>query len=326
MRKDTLGIGFIGAGEISILHGKALREIRNAELVGLWNRTAERAIKRAREEECKRYETPEELVKDPAIDAVIINTNQETHLKYAKLVMEAGKHVLVEKPVAIAVAEVEEIKAIADKTGVVCMPGHNMIHEESIKRAHRIIQNGDLGKIVSCYVMYNIQHSEERASTLPGMVRHIFTHNLYTMMYLTGSKPVRVQGLKANLHYEKIDKEDIALVNLELENGALGHICSSFAADDLAPAPWTYTAKVIGLGGTTHYTYNDWVEVKKGISHSHTYTAYQATLTNEDRFFVDLCLYGGEPLSTMDDAIWCQKTTEALEKSIAEGITVDIKE
>lgn len=324
MANNKIGIGFIGAGEISILHAIALREVPNAELIGLWNRTPERAIKRAQEENCKRYETAEELVKDPAIDAVIINTNQETHLKYAKLVMEAGKHVLVEKPLATTVADVEEMKVISERTGVLCVPGHNMIHEESIKRAHKIIKNGDLGKIVSCYVMYNIQHSEERASTLPGVVRHIFTHNLYTMIYLTGSKPIRVQGFKANLHYEKIDKEDITLVNLELDNGALGHICSSFAADDLAPAPWTYTAKVIGLGGTTHYTYNDWVEVKKGISHSHTYIAYQATITNEDQYFVNLCLHGGEPLSTMDDAIWCQKTTEALEKSIAEGITVEV--
>jgi predicted dehydrogenase len=324
MLDKKIGVGFIGAGEVSILHGIALREIPNAQLVGLWNRTPERAVRRAQEEHCKRYETAEEVVKDPAVDALIINTNQETHLKYAKLAMEAGKHVLVEKPLATTVTDLEEMKAIAEKTGVLCIPGHNMIHEESIKRAHKIVKNGDLGKIVSCYVMYNIQHSEERASTLPGVVRHIFTHNLYTMMYLTGSKPVRVQGFKANLHYENIDKEDITLVNLELENGALGHICSSFAADDLAPAPWTYTAKVIGLGGTTHYTYNDWVEVKKGISHSHTYTAYQATITNEDQYFANLCLYGGSPLSTLDDAIWCQKTTEALERSIAEGITTEI--
>ncbi|MBD3305428.1 gfo/Idh/MocA family oxidoreductase, partial [candidate division KSB3 bacterium] len=283
MAKEKLGIGFIGAGEISILHGIALREIPNAELIGLWNRTPERAVNRAKEEQCIRYDTPEDLVKDPAIDAVIINTNQETHLKYARLVMEAGKHVLVEKPLATTVADVEEMKAISEKTGRLCVPGHNMIHEESIKRAHKLVKHGDLGPLVSCYVMYNIQHSEERASTLPGVVRHIFTHNLYTLMYLTCSKPVRVSGFKTMLHYEHIDKEDITLVNLVLENGALGHICSSFAADDLSPSPWTYTAKVIGLAGSTHYTYNDWVEVKKGISHSHTYTAYQATITNEDQ-------------------------------------------
>jgi len=319
------GIGFIGAGEVSVLHAKALRDIPGSELVGLWNRTAERSALRAKEENCRMFSSAEELVKDPGIDAVFILTNQETHLKYSKMAMESGKHVLIEKPLGMNVEEIEEMKSVAQKTGVVCMPGHNMIHEESIKRAHRIIQNGDLGKIVSCYVMYNIQHSEQRASTLPGVIRHICTHNLYTMIYLTGSLPKRVNGFKANIHYEKIDSEDITLVNLELENGALGHICASFAADDLSPAPWTFTAKVIGLGGTVHYTYNDWVEAKKGISHSHTYTAYQATLTNEDRYFMGICQNGGELLSTMDDAISCMKTTIALEKAIDEGITVEIR-
>lgn len=325
MTKRNIGIGFIGAGEISILHAKALRDIPNAELVGLWNRTEERAKKRAKEEDCKRYETPEKLVRDPAIDAVFILTNLETHLQFAKLAMEAGKHVLVEKPLCFSVPEIEKMKAIAEKCGVFCIPGHNMIQEDSLKRAQELIKNGDLGKIVSCYVMYNIHHSEERASTLPGVVRHILTHNLYTMMYLVG-RPKRVNAFKANRHYERLDQEDITLVNIELENGGLAHLCASFAADDLSSSPWTFTVKVIGTSGTTNYTYQDWVEVKKGISHAHTYTAYQETITNEDKHFVDLCIKGGgKPLSDLEDAIWAQKTTEAVEKSISEGITVEVK-
>ncbi|TVQ38132.1 MAG: gfo/Idh/MocA family oxidoreductase [Spirochaetaceae bacterium] len=326
MKKQSLGIGFIGAGEISILHARALKEIPEAHLVGLWNRTEPRAIERAREEKCKRYATPQELVDDPEVDAVLVLTNLETHLQYAEMVMRAGKDVLVEKPLCATVADVEKMKQIATETGKLCMPGHNMIHEESLKRARTLIANGDLGSIVSCYVMYNIYHSDERASTLPGVVRHLLTHHLYTMMYLVG-RPVRAQGFKANRnHAQQPDKEDLTMVNLELANGALAHLCASFAADDLAPAPWTFTARVIGTAGTTHYTYNDWVEVKKGISHSHTYTAYQATITNEVRHFVELCRNrAGEPPSTLDDAIWAQKTTEAIEKSIAEGLSVEIR-
>ena len=324
MEKSSLGIGFIGAGEISILHARALKEIPEAKLVGLWNRTESRAITRAEEESCKRYATPEEVVEDPEVDAVIVVTNLETHLQYAELAMRAGKDVLVEKPLCATVAEVEKMKAISLETGKICMPGHNMIHEESLKRAKALIDNGDIGKVVSCYVMYNIHHSEERASTLPGVVRHLLTHNLYTMMFLVG-RPVRVQGFKAHRHYEKIDKEDITLVNLELQNGGLAHICASFAADDLSPAPWTFTVKVIGTAGTTHYTYNDWVEVKAGISHSHTYTAYQATITNEVRHFVELCnTRTGAPLSDLEDAIWAQRATEAVERSIAEGVTAEV--
>lgn len=322
MSKNTIGIGFIGAGEISVLQAKAIKAIPSARLVGLWNRNSARAETRAKEEGCKRYETPEELVADPEIDAVFVLTNLETHLRYAKLAMEAGKHVLVEKPLCETVTEIEEMASCALRKGRVCMPGHNMIHEDGLARASSLIRSGELGKIVSCYVMYNIQHSEERAATLPGVVRHILTHNLYTMIYLVG-RPVRVQAFKANRHYEKLDKEDLALVNLELENGGLAHLCASFAADDLSSSPWSFMVKVIGTKGSTSYTYNDWVQAGKGISHSRTFTAYQETITNEVRWFVERCVMGGEkPPSDLQDAIWAMKATDGIERSIKDGVSV----
>jgi predicted dehydrogenase len=323
MASKPVGVGFIGTGEISILHAKALGEIPGAELIGVWNRSPKLAIERAAMYGVRRYETPEELVADPEIDAVFVLTNLETHLHYTRLSLEAGKHVLVEKPLGATVAEIEEMKMLADQHGLVCVPGHNMIHEASLERARRMISNGDIGKIVSCYVMYNIHHSEERAATLPGMVRHILTHNIYTMIYMVGN-PRRVTALKAVRHYEQIDKEDLAMVLVELENGGLAHLCASFAADDLTGDPWTFLVKVIGTEGATHYTYQDWVESKKGISHSRSYTAYQGTITNEDRHFIDVCLKGGAPLSSLDDAITCQKVVEACERSITEGLVVTI--
>ncbi|HVP18926.1 MAG TPA: Gfo/Idh/MocA family oxidoreductase [Spirochaetia bacterium] len=325
MPGDKLGIGFLGAGEVSVLHGRALREIEGAVLVGLWNRTEATAVRRAREENCRRFESPEELVRDPAVDAVFVLTNLETHLPLARLALEAGKHVLVEKPLCASQGEVQRLIDIAAKSGKLCVPGHNMIHEDGLKRSHKLIRNGDLGQVVSCHVMYNIYHSDERAGTLPGVVRHLLTHPLYTMMFLVG-RPRRICGFKANRnHPRQPEKEDLASVLIELESGAIAHLSVSFAADDLSPSPWTYTIKVIGTAGSVHYTYQDWVEVKKGISHSHTYTAYQETITNEDRFFVELCRRGsGEPLSTLEDALWAQKATEAVERSMSEGRIVEI--
>ena len=324
MDKRQLGIGLIGAGEISHLHARALREIPEARLAGLWNRNAERAEKRAAEEGCRRFAEAEELVNSPDVDALFVLTNLETHLQYAEMAMKAGKPVLVEKPLGATVDEVRRMKELSESTGIFFMPAHNYVYEESMARARAMIAAGDLGKVVSCYAMYNIHHTEERASTLPGVVRQILTHNLYTLIYLVG-KPRRVQAMKANRHYEMIDQEDLALVNLELESGALAHISASFAADDLSSSPWTFTAKVIGTAGTTHYTYQDWVETKQGLAHSRTYTAYQGAITNEDRFFVRRCLTGeGELRSTLDDAILAQQTIEAIERSLDEGRTVEI--
>ena len=190
-QKDTLGVGFIGAGDIAFLHARAVQKCPGAKLVGLWNRSTDRAAQRAAEFGCRTYTNPEALVADPAIDAVFVLTNLESHLDYTRLALEAGKHVLVEKPVGASVAEIAQMKAIAEAKKLVCMPGHNYIYEGGMIRTHDLVQDGDLGKIVSAYVMYNIHHPEEVAKRYPGVVRQILTHHSYILLYLVG-KPVEL--------------------------------------------------------------------------------------------------------------------------------------
>lgn len=322
--KDTIGVGFIGAGDISILHAAAVKKCPGAKLVGLWNRNQDRANERAKQFGCKNYATPEALVNDPAIDAVFVLTNLETHLEYTALALGAGKHVLVEKPVGMSVAEIERMKALADAKDLVCLPGHNYVYEQSMVRTRELVENGDLGKIVSAYVMYNIHHPEEVAKRYPGVVRQILTHHSYILLYLVG-KPVELCAMKATLHYKEYAEEDIAMVQMRLHNGALAHFCASFAADDHAADPWTVMVKVIGTAGSTRYSYRDHVEIKPGLVHSQTYTAYQGSVTNEVRHFLIDCLrMGQKPLSTLEDAITAQKMIEAAEKSIAEKSVVKL--
>ena len=320
--KDTIGVGFIGAGDISVLHAAAVKKCPGAKLVGLWNRNQTRANERATEFGCKNYASPEALVNDPAIDAVFVLTNLETHLEYTALALGMGKHVLVEKPVGVSVAEIERMKALADAKDLICMPGHNYVYEQGMTRTRELVGGGDLGKIVSAYVMYNIHHPEEVAKRYPGVVRQILTHHSYILLYLVG-KPVELCAMKATLHYNEYPDEDIAMVQMRLHNGALAHFCASFAADDHAADPWTVMVKVIGTAGSTRYSYRDHVEIKPGLVHSQTYTAYQGSITNEVRHFLIDCLrMGQKPLSTLDDAITAQKLIEAAEKSIAEKSVV----
>jgi predicted dehydrogenase len=322
--KDTIGVGFIGAGDISILHAAAVNKVPGAKLIGLWNRSQDRAKQRAAEFGCKNFATPEELVKDPAVDAVFVLTNLESHLEYTQLALNAGKHVLVEKPVGATTGEIEQMRDMAKAKNLVCMPGHNYIYEGSMMRTRELVENGDLGKITSAYVMYNIHHPEEVAKRYPGVVRQILTHHSYILLYLVGA-PAEVFAMKATLHYQEYPEEDIAMVQMRLANGALAHFCASFAADDHAADPWTVMVKVIGTAGSTRYSYRDHVEIKPGLVHSQTYTAYQGSITNEVRHFLIDCLrMGQKPLSTLEDAITAQKMIEAAEKSIAEKSVVGL--
>lgn len=317
-------IGFIGAGDISLLHGQAITDHPNATLAGIWNITPELAKEKSARFCCKVYESAEELVGDPEIDAIFILTVPEAHAKYAKLAMEAGKHVLVEKPVAMSLEELEDLKATAESHKVMLMPGHNYIHEDGLRRTRDLIDAGKLGDLVQIHIYYNIDHPEEVACRYPGVTRQILIHHAYILLYLAGI-PASVYAKKTTLTYDQHPEDDLAMVTLEMKNGALAQFVASFAADDHSADPWSFYIKVIGTKGATRFSYNDWIENAQAIVHSHTYSAYHYHVRDEVKYFIDQCVgQGVAPPSTIDDAIVCQKIIEACEQSAEEKREISI--
>ena len=327
MSESVKRIAFLGAGDISLLHADAIERLPGAELVGLWSIDEDLNREKADRFGCQVYDSAEAVVADPSIDAVFVLTNLETHARFATLAMEAGKAVLVEKPVAASFGELESLKRVAEANGVILFPGHNYLHESSLHRTRALLQEGRLGDLVSLYVHYHIHHPEEVARRYPGVIRHILTHHGYLLAYLGGAKhaPVSVSAMKSVIGYESFDGENLAMVNLRLASGALAHFCADFAADDHSSDPWTFVVKVIGTEGATRFSYRDWVENRPGVVHSHTWSAYGCHIEEEVRYFVEECLGKGQPpLSTIEDAITAQRLIEAAERSIEERREIDL--
>src|SRR5690606_30338472 len=179
-------IGLLGSGDVAELHADTINSLPGAELVGLWNRTREKRALKAAKYDRKTYKTEDELLREPELDAVFILTNMETHCEYTIRAAEAGKHILVEKPAASSIGELEKMQRAIGKAGVKCMPVHNYIYEAGIQRAKSMIEAGKLGDITQFYMMYNIHHAEDIRARYPGVIRQILTHPSYTMLYLAG--------------------------------------------------------------------------------------------------------------------------------------------
>jgi predicted dehydrogenase len=317
-------IAFIGAGDISLLHAQAICDCSNAELAGLWSIDDDLNRDKAQRFDCKIYESAEALVEDPDVDAVFVLTNLETHAHYATLAMQAGKHVLIEKPVAASIEQLRMLKSIAEEKQVLLFPGHNYVYEPALQRTRALLDSGRLGKLVAIYVHYHIHHPEEVARRYPGVIRHILTHHGYLLRYL-GGNPTSVSAMKSVVHYDQFEGEDLAMVNLRLDNGALAHFCADFAADDNSSDPWTFVVKVIGTEGSTRFSYRDWVENKPGVVHSHTFSAYEDHIRTEVFHFADACRGQHDAmLSSIDDAIVAQQIIEACEQSITERREIDL--
>jgi predicted dehydrogenase len=87
------------------------------------------------------------LVNDPEIDAVVIATAARTHFPMAKACLTAGKHVLVEKPMACSTAECEELISLAHTKGCVLMVGHTFLYSAAVRKIKEIVDNHDLGEL-----------------------------------------------------------------------------------------------------------------------------------------------------------------------------------
>ena len=315
----TIQVAFLGAGDIAKMHAEGVGETDKATLRGVWNRTRSKAEQLSANFDCHVYASIDEVLADPQVDVVYVLTNMETHVEYALRAIAAGKHVLVEKPVGCSVAEIEQLDAAAKAAEVHCVPVHNYIYEPGLERTKELLESGKLGKLVSFYMMYNIHHPEAICARYPGVIRQILTHHAYTMIYLAGN-PISVSCLKWTVNDGSVEQENLAMVNCQLENGGLAHLCASFAADDHAGDPWTCIIKVIGQDGATRFSYRDWVENKPGSVHSHTFSVYPYSIKNVSQHFLNKTVRAGiPPLSSIADAAMAQRIVEAAERSAANG-------
>ena len=159
------------------------------------------------------------LLRDDGIDAVVIATPTGTHAVIAREALEAGKHVLVEKPLCTTCKEARELRSLADGAGLVLMVGHVFLFNNGIIKLRQVIANGELGRI----------HYLDAVRTNLGPVRgdvnalcDLGTHDISIFNYLLGAVPVEVSALGGCISQKTV--EDICFVTLKYPGGTLGHI------------------------------------------------------------------------------------------------------
>lgn len=251
-------------------------------------------------------------------DAAVVCTPDEPKPELLKALLGAGKHVLVEKPAGASLEEVASMQRCAAEHGVQCVPVHNYVYEPALERTRTLLDRGDLGRLVSVHVLYNIHHPEAVARRYPGVIRQIMTHHAYVLLYLAGM-PVSVAAMRATINDGSVEQENLAVATLQLPDGAIATLQASFAADDHSGDPWTFLVKVIGTDGATRFSYRDWVQNEQAQVHSHTFSAYPFHLERTVHHFLDRCVRRGEaPLSGMQQAYDAQRIVEAVETSADE--------
>jgi predicted dehydrogenase len=312
-----LSVAFVGAGNVTTgPYSHAIERCAAAKLVGVYDPLHERAKELAARHGARAYGTLEELTTDTDVDAVVVAAPTAHQIPTAIACLEAGKHVLVEKPISETADQIDQLITISERTGLVAMPAHNFIYQETLAKARDAVRAGRFGTIGSAWVLYNLFHPEDVAARYVGVLRQIGTHLAYSLLYLLG-RPRRVKAASTCLHYQELDRDDQVLLTCEMPDGALANLWASFVANDLTSDPWTVLFKLLGTKGSFMYSWNE-AQFQDDRGPAWGLPSYMDGFTAELEFFVRNAIGTGKtPLSTLHDARDALRILEAAELSIA---------
>ncbi len=146
----TIRVALFGSGWIQAFHARAVFERADAELVAVANHREQSAAKLAERFGVPRVMTDwEALAQDPAVDAAVVATPNALHASQSIALLRAGKHVLVEKPMATTVAECDAMIDAARTSGAFLMVAHCWRFREEVRAMRARIEGGEFGQVVS---------------------------------------------------------------------------------------------------------------------------------------------------------------------------------
>lgn len=225
--------GIIGTGMIGGFHAKAIAAMNGGELGGVADKVYERSQSFAEQYNTNTYESVEAMLADPAIDVVTIGTPSGAHFDPAMAAIDAGKHVIIEKPLEITTERIDQMVDAAKAKGVTIAAVLNRRFHPGMDAFKEAADSGRFGKLTSAsaYVKwYRDQAYYDSAGWRGtwaldggGALMNQSIHTIDALLYLAG--PVKsVQANTACLSHTDIEVEDIAVAILEFKNGARGVI------------------------------------------------------------------------------------------------------
>ena len=210
-----LKVGVLGAGHLGKIHLRLLNLSEKYELVGFYDAFEENANKVAAEFGYKKFDSIAELI--AAVDVVDIVTPTMQHFECAKQVIEAGKHIFIEKPISNTVAEAEEIITLAKKYNVKGQVGHVERFNPAFTAVKDKINNPMFIET------HRLAEFNPRGTDVP-VVLDLMIHDIDAILSVVKSK---VKSVNASGVAVISDSPDISNARIEFENGCVANITSS---------------------------------------------------------------------------------------------------
>jgi len=221
VRIALVGYGYWGPNVV-----RNIVELPDAELAAVCDARPEALVRAQRRYPGVRTtDSFEDLLESPAIDAIAIATPVSSHFGLARRVLESGKHVFVEKPLAASSEEAVQLAELARAAGLVLMPGHTFLYSPPVNMIRELIHGDVLGEIYSISTSrVNLGLHQPDASVAWDLGPHDFS----ILRYWLEETPTHVSALSRGCILPHT--ADVAFINLEFDSGTIAHVELSWLA------------------------------------------------------------------------------------------------
>jgi UDP-N-acetylglucosamine 3-dehydrogenase len=311
-----LGVAVIGTGFWGKNHARIYKELNETELLAVCDIDAERAKTVAKQFDVTPYTNTGKMLKRKDIEAVSICTWSTSLAKEAVKALKAGKHVLVEKPMAANVKQAEKLLETADKEHLHIMVGFLMRFIPGLQHIKKAIETKTLGEIV-CATAKRVSQWPERIGDV-GVVKDTAIHDIDIMRHIFNEDPTAVYAKAGSMMHKKF--EDYAQIMLTFEGGKSAFIESNW----LTP----YKTRILIVTGSKGIMKLDYITQELTIEDvketKQPRYAWQEPLKIELQHFANCILKNEKPLITGEDGLKALKIAEAALKSSAMGKVIKL--
>jgi len=248
----NIGFAIVGLGSIADFHAEAIRQAEGAELRACFSRNAEKTAKFAEKNHAEAASSLEELLARPDVDVVCIATPSGSHAEPAIAALEAGKHILCEKPLDVTLERAQKIIDTAAAKGLLAAAVFQSRFGPGAQAVRKAVLAGRFGKITNASAYIKWWRDADYYQSNPwrgtrkfdggGALMNQGIHAIDLLQWLVGM-PKEVFAYADALAHEGLEVEDTAVAALRFPNGALGVI-------EGATSCYPGVAKRIEIAGT----------------------------------------------------------------------------